>query len=172
MFQNNPLLAQLKQQIEASKEYVEGVVKTSDKSYGFLECEKNSYFIPPAEMKKVMHGDKVKAVVKRDGDKEQVEIDSLLEPMLERFIAQVRFNKDGKLQLAVDHPSINNVIPANTQKKVTETLENGDWVVAQLKTHPLRDDRFFFAQVTQFICKANDNFAPWWVTLARHEQPL
>lgn len=104
MFQNNPLLAQLKQQIEASKEYVEGVVKTSDKSYGFLECEKNSYFIPPAEMKKVMHGDKVKAVVKRDGDKEPVEIDSLLEPMLERFIAQVRFNKDGKLQLAVDHP--------------------------------------------------------------------
>ncbi|MDP0270914.1 exoribonuclease II [Glaesserella parasuis] len=171
MFQNNPLLAQLKQQIEASKEYVEGVVKTSDKSYGFLECEKNSYFIPPAEMKKVMHGDKVKAVVKRDGDKEQVEIDSLLEPMLERFIAQVRFNKDGKLQLAVDHPSINNFIPANTQKKVTEPLENGDWVVAQLKTHPLRDDRFFFAQVTQFICKADDNFAPWWVTLARHEQP-
>ncbi|MDE3970746.1 exoribonuclease II, partial [Glaesserella parasuis] len=171
MFQNNPLLAQLKQQIEASKEYVEGVVKTSDKSYGFLECEKNSYFIPPVEMKKVMHGDKVKAVVKRDGDKEQVEIDSLLEPMLERFIAQVRFNKDGKLQLAVDHPSINNFIPANTQKKVTETLENGDWVVAQLKTHPLRDDRFFFAQVTQFICKADDNFAPWWVTLARHEQP-
>lgn len=46
MFQNNPLLAQLKQQIEASKEYVEGVVKTSDKSYGFLECEKNSYFVP------------------------------------------------------------------------------------------------------------------------------
>ncbi|WP_373818404.1 exoribonuclease II [Glaesserella sp.] len=171
MFQNNPLLAQLKQQIEASKEYVEGVVKASDKSYGFLESEKNTYFIPPPEMKKVMHGDTVKAVVKRDGDKEQVEIDSLLEPMLERFIAQVRFNKDGKLQLAVDHPSINNFIPANTQKKVTETLENGDWVVAQLKTHPLRDDRFFFAQVTQFICKADDHFAPWWVTLARHEQP-
>ncbi|MEN2880336.1 Exoribonuclease 2 [Mannheimia haemolytica] len=171
MFQNNPLLAQLKQQIEASKEYVAGVVKASDKAFGFLECDKKSYFIPPAEMKKVMHGDSVKAVVKRDGDKEQVEIDSLLEPMLDRFIAQVRLNKEGKLQLAVDHPSIKQTIPANTHKKATEKLENGDWVVAQLKTHPLRDDRFFFAQVTQFICKESDNFAPWWVTLARHEQP-
>lgn len=171
MFQNNPLLAQLKQQIEANKEYVEGTVKASDKAFGFLECDKKSYFIPPMEMKKVMHGDKVKAVVKREDDKEQVEIDSLLEPMLDRFIAQVRFNKDNKLQLIVDHPSIKNIIPANTHKKVTETLESGDWVVAQLKTHPLRDDRFLFAQITQFICKADDNFAPWWVTLARHEQP-
>lgn len=171
MFQNNPLLAQLKQQIEANKEYVEGTVKASDKAFGFLECDKKSYFIPPMEMKKVIHGDKVKAVVKREGDKEQVEIDSLLEPMLDRFIAQVRFNKDNKLQLIVDHPSIKNIIPANTHKKVTETLESGDWVVALLKTHPLRDDRFLFAQVTQFICKADDNFAPWWVTLARHEQP-
>ena len=91
--------------------------------------------------------------------------------MLDRFVAQVRFNKDGKLQLAIDHPSIKQNISANTHKKVTEKLESGDWVVAQLKTHPLRDDRFFFAQVTQFICKADDNFAPWWVTLARHEQP-
>lgn len=171
MFQNNPLLAQLKQQIEANKEYVEGTVKASDKAFGFLECDKKSYFIPPMEMKKVMHGDKVKAVVKREGDKEQVEIDSLLEPMLDRFIAQVRFNKDNKLQLIVAHPSIKNIIPANTHKKVIETLESGDWVVAQLKTHPLRDDRFLFAQITQFICKADDNFAPWWVTLARHEQP-
>lgn len=171
MFQNNPLLAQLKQQIEASKEYVEGRVKTSDKAYGFLECEKESFFIPPAEMKKVMHGDTVKAVVKREGDKASVEIDSLIEPMLDRFIAQVRYNKDNKLQLLVDHPSIKAPMLANTHKKVTETLENGDWVVAQLRTHPLRDDRFFFAQVTQFICKESDNFAPWWVTLARHEQP-
>ena len=71
----------------------------------------------------------------------------------------------------VDHPSIKNIISANTHKSVKEKLENGDWVVAQLKTHPLRDDRFFFAQVMQFICHESDNFAPWWVTLARHEQP-
>ncbi|WP_301097979.1 exoribonuclease II [Otariodibacter sp.] len=171
MFQNNPLLAQLKQQIEASKEYVEGTVKASDKSYGFLECDKETFFIPPPEMKKIMHGDKIRASVKRDGDKAQVEVDSLIEPMLNRFIAQVKFNKEGKLQLSVDHPNIKLLIPANTNKKITEKLAENDWVVAQLKNHPLRDDRFFFAQVTQFICKGDDNFAPWWVTLAKHEQP-
>lgn len=42
MFQNNPFLAQLKQQIEANKEYVEGNVKASDKAFGFLECDKKA----------------------------------------------------------------------------------------------------------------------------------
>ena len=52
MFQDNPLLAQLKQQIHDSKEHVEGVVKSTDKAYGFLECDKKSYFIAPPAMKK------------------------------------------------------------------------------------------------------------------------
>lgn len=170
MFQNNPLLSQLKQQIRDSKPHVEGMVKSSDKGFGFLETEKKSYFIPPQAMKKVMHGDKIKAVIETVGEKEQAEPESLIEPMLTRFIAKVRFNKDNKLQVLVDHPQINQPIGANALKGITETLQEGDWVVAQLKTHPLRDDRFFFAQVTEFICRGDDEFAPWWVTLARHEQ--
>ncbi len=90
--------------------------------------------------------------------------------MLTRFIAKVRFNKDNKLQVLVDHPSINQPIGAQQAKSVTEKLQEGDWVVANLKTHPLRDDRFFYATINQFICRADDEFAPWWVTLARHEQ--
>lgn len=170
MFQNNPLLSQLKQQIRDSKQQVEGTVKSSDKAFGFLECDKKSYFIPPAAMKKVMHGDKIKALIEVIGDKEQAEPDELIEPMLTRFIARVRFNKDNKLQVLVDHPQINQPMGANQSKSVKETLQEGDWVVATLKTHPLRDDRFFFAQIQQFICKADDELAPWWVTLARHEQ--
>ncbi len=38
MFQANPLLAQLKQQIHDSKDQVDCVVKSTDKAYGFLEC--------------------------------------------------------------------------------------------------------------------------------------
>ena len=170
MFQNNPLLSQLKQQIRDSKPHVEGIVKGSDKAFGFLECDKKSYFIPPAAMKKVMHGDKIKAVIETVGDKEQAEPEELIEPMLTRFIAKVRFNKDKKLQVLVDHPQINQPIGANQTKAVKEELQEGDWVVAQLKTHPLRDDRFFFAQISEFICRADDELAPWWVTLARHEQ--
>ncbi|UXN36002.1 exoribonuclease II [Avibacterium paragallinarum] len=170
MFQNNPLLSQLKQQIRDSKPVVEGVVRGSDKAFGFLECDKKSYFIPPQAMKKVMHGDKIKARIETVGDKEQAEPEELIEPMLTRFIAKVRYNKDKKLQVLVDHPQINQPIGANKAKAVTEDLQEGDWVVAELKTHPLRDDRFLFAQITQFICQKNDEFAPWWVTLARHQQ--
>lgn len=170
MFQDNPLLAQLKQQIHDSKEQVEGVVKSTDKAYGFLECDKKNYFIAPPSMKKVMHGDKIKATIEKQGDKEQAEPEVLIEPMLTRFIAKVRFNKDKKLQVLVDHPSINQPIGAQQAKSVKEELQEGDWVVANLKTHPLRDDRFFYATINQFICRADDELAPWWVTLARHEQ--
>ncbi|EGT75127.1 exoribonuclease II [Haemophilus haemolyticus] len=170
MFQDNPLLAQLKQQIHDSKEQVDGVVKSTDKAYGFLECDKKTYFIAPPSMKKVMHGDKIKATIEKQGDKEQAEPEALIEPMLTRFIAKVRFNKDKKLQVLVDHPNINQPIGAQQAKSVKEELQEGDWVVANLKNHPLRDDRFFYATINQFICRADDELAPWWVTLARHEQ--
>ena len=61
MFQDNPLLAQLKQQIHDSKEHVEGVVKSTDKAYGFLEWDIKSFFIATPAMNKVMHGDKINA---------------------------------------------------------------------------------------------------------------
>lgn len=170
MFQNNPLLSQLKQQIRDSKQQVEGVVKATDKAYGFLETDKGSFFIAPPAMKKLVHGDKIKAFIEEVGDKKQAEPDSLIDSLLTRFIARVNFNPDGKLQLLVDHPNIKQPIGANVHKSVTEKLQQGDWVVASLKTHPLRDDRFLFAQVTAFICGADDHFAPWWVTLARHQQ--
>ena len=170
MFQNNPLLSQLKQQIRDSKQTVEGVVKGTDKAYGFLETEKESFFIAPPDMKKVMHGDKVKAVIEEVDGKKQAVPEELIEPMLTRFIAKVRFNKDKKLQVLVDHPNINQPIGANQLKSVKEELQEGDWVVANLKTHPLRDDRFLFANIQAFICRKDDEFAPWWVTLARHEQ--
>ncbi|ABR74432.1 exoribonuclease 2 [Actinobacillus succinogenes] len=170
MFQNNPLLSQLKQQLHDSKPHVEGVVKGTDKAYGFLETDKETFFIAPPAMKKVMHGDKIKATIETIGDKKQADPEELIEPMLTRFIAKVRFNKDKKLQVLADHPNINQPIGAAQTKAVKEELHEGDWVVATLKTHPLRDDRFFYAQIVEFICRAEDEFAPWWVTLARHQQ--
>ena len=136
MFQNNLLLAQLKQQIHNSKERVEGIVKGTDKAYGFLECDKETYFIAPPAMKKVMHGDRIKATIETVGDKKQAEPEELVEPMLTRFIAKVRFNKEKKLQVLVDHPLINQPMGANQAKSVSEELQEGDWVVATLKTHP------------------------------------
>lgn len=53
MFQDNPLLAQLKQQLHSQTPRVEGVVKGTEKGFGFLEVDaQKSYFIPPPQMKK------------------------------------------------------------------------------------------------------------------------
>ncbi len=64
MFQDNPLLAQLKQQLHSQTPRAEGVVKGTEKGFGFLEVDaQKSYFIPPPQMKKVMHGDRIVAVI-------------------------------------------------------------------------------------------------------------
>ncbi len=47
------LLAQLKQQLHSQTPRAEGVVKATEKGFGFLEVDgQKSYFIPPPQMKK------------------------------------------------------------------------------------------------------------------------
>ena len=84
---------------------------------------------------------KIKATIESKAIKSKAEPEELIEPSLTRFIAKVRFNKD-KIASLVDHPSINQPIGAQQAKSAKEELQEGDWVVANLKTHPLRDDRF------------------------------
>lgn len=64
MFQDNPLLAQLKQQLHSQTPRAEGVVKATEKGFGFCGSRRaKSYFISPPQMKKVMHGDRIIAVI-------------------------------------------------------------------------------------------------------------
>nr|WP_298378319.1 exoribonuclease II [uncultured Halomonas sp.] len=170
MLQNNALLAQLKQQIRETTPRVEGVIKGTDRGFGFLETDKGeSYFVPPPAMKQVLHGDRVEAVLKEEGDKKSVEPEKLIEAGLDRFIARVQ-KRDGRLAVVPDHPSINNVLKARIKRSLEEdSIEDGDWVVARLVRHPLKpDDRAFFSQVDELIAKRDDPAVPWRVTLARH----
>lgn len=74
MFQDNPLLAQLKQQLHSQTPRAEGVVKATEKGFGFLEVDaQKSYFIPPPQMKKVMHGDRIVAVIHTEKERESAE---------------------------------------------------------------------------------------------------
>jgi len=169
MLKDNPLLAQLKQQIRETLPTVKGTVKATDKNYGFLETDKNkSYFISPPEMKKVLHGDKIEAVVRSDGDKKSAEPETLLETAWQRFIGRVKRNRD-RLQIVPDHPVFRQPLNANGNSKLAQSLNEGDWVVAELKRHPLKGDKGFFVEVTQFAAEANDRYAPWKVALARHQ---
>ncbi|PMR75498.1 exoribonuclease II [Billgrantia endophytica] len=170
MLQNNPLLAQLKQQIRETTPRAEGVIKATDKGFGFLETDDGqSYFVPPPAMKLVVHGDRVQAVIHENGDKTSVEPDTLVEAGLTRFISRVQ-KREGRLAVVPDHPSIKNVLKARIKNSLDEaSIGDGDWVVSRLVRHPLKpEDRAFFAQIDELVAKADDPAVPWRVTLARH----
>lgn len=168
MFQDNPLLAQLKQQLHSQTPRVEGVVKGTEKGFGFLEVDaQKSYFIPPPFMQKVMHGDKISAVVRTEKEREIAEPEELIEPFLTRFVGRIQA-KDDRLSVVPDHPLIKEVIPTRPQRGVSQAFQTGDWAVAEMRRHPLKGDRQFYAEITALVTTADDHFAPWWVTLARH----
>ncbi|MDN3556382.1 exoribonuclease II [Halomonas maura] len=170
MLQNNSVLAQLKQQIRDNTPRVVGVIKATDRGFGFLETDDGeSYFVPPPAMKQVLHGDRVEAVLHEEGEKKSVEPDTLVETGMERFIARVQ-KRDGRLAVIPDHPSVNNVLKARIKRSLDEaSIGDGDWVVARLVRHPLKpDDRAFFTQIDELVAKTDDPAVPWRVTLARH----
>ncbi|BCL72656.1 exoribonuclease 2 [Vibrio nigripulchritudo] len=173
MFQDNPLLAQLKQQIKETLPTKEGTIKATDKGFGFLEVDsKTSFFIPPPYMKKCMHGDKVEAIIRTENEKEVAEPDKLIEPSLTRFIGRIKMFK-GRLNVVPDHPQLKKLsLKAKSKKGLNpETLSEGDWVVGHLTRHPLKGDNTFFVEISEKITDANDKIAPWWVTLAENDLP-
>ncbi|KXF83290.1 exoribonuclease II [Enterovibrio coralii] len=172
MFQDNPLLAQLKQQIKESIPKKEGTIKATEKGFGFLEVDsKTSFFIPPAYMKKVMHGDKVVALIRTEKEKEVAEPDELIEQSVDRFIGRVKMIRD-KLNVVPDSPQLKDAIRAKTRKGLSQNaLAEGDWVVAHLVRHPLKGENGFFCEISEKITESNDKIAPWWVTLAKHNLP-
>ncbi|USD34354.1 MULTISPECIES: exoribonuclease II [Vibrio] len=173
MFQDNPLLAQLKQQIQENLPKKEGIIKATEKGFGFLEVDsKTSFFIPPPYMKKCMHGDKVKAIIRTEKEREVAEPEELLEQGVNRFIGRVKLFK-GKLNVAPDHPQLKKLsLKAKVQKGLkSDDFNEGDWVVAHLTRHPLKGDNGFFVEISQKITDADDKIAPWWVTLAENDLP-
>ncbi|KYN83350.1 exoribonuclease II [Vibrio cidicii] len=173
MFQDNPLLAQLKQQIQENLPKKEGTIKATEKGFGFLEVDsKTSFFIPPAYMKKCMHGDKVIAIIRTENEREVAEPQELVEQSLNRFIGRIKMFK-GKLNVTPDHPQLKKMsLKAKVKKGLkSDDFAEGDWVVAHLVRHPLKDENGFFVEISEKITDANDKIAPWWVTLAENDLP-
>ena len=173
MFQDNPLLAQLKQQIQENLPKKEGTIKATEKGFGFLEVDsKTSFFIPPPYMKKCLHGDKVKAIIRTENEREVAEPEELVEQNLTRFIGRVKMFK-GKLNVTPDHPQLKKQsLKAKVKKGLNPNeFAEGDWVVAHLIQHPLKGDNGFFVEISKKITDADDKIAPWWVTLAQNDLP-
>ncbi|MBW8190671.1 exoribonuclease II [Neiella marina] len=172
MFKDNPLLAQLKQDIRESLPTAEGTIKATAKGYGFLEVDrKTSHFIAPPFMKKVMHGDKVSAVIRSENDKTQAEPDKLIQQAVTRFVATLG-SRNGKWFVTPENHNINININAKADLQVPTKLVEGDWVLAELKRHPLNGDNSFYAHIIHKIAAKDDPYAAWQCTLARHNLPV
>lgn len=114
-----------------------------------------------------MHGDRIVAVIHTEKDRESAEPEELIEPFLTRFVGKVQ-GKNDRLSIVPDHPLLKDAIPCRATRGVEHEFKEGDWAVAEMRRHPLKGDRTFYAELTQFITFADDHFVPWWVTLARH----
>ncbi|MDF7666371.1 exoribonuclease II [Orbaceae bacterium ESL0727] len=167
MLQDNPLLAQLKQQLHAQTPHAEGIVRAHEKGFGFLDVDnKTSYFISVANMKNVYHGDKVSGTIISNNGKESFEPDTLIETTLHNFIAKVGFQNKSMVIYPENRPF---AIRCKVNAQVSEHLKEGDWVMATLISHPLQPGKnSFFAEITQFIVAGNSPYQLWYKTLARY----
>jgi len=169
MFQNNPLLAQLKQELHQQTPRIEGTVRTHEKGFGFLDVDnKTSYFITANKMKTVCNGDKVSGTIIENGDKKFFEPEALIESPLQRFIGKIGFQERSMVIYPENMPA-NLAIRCKINKQVQEKLKEDDWVVATLISHPLEEGKNnFLAEITHFIAENSSIYLPWLKTLARY----
>ncbi|MWN31651.1 MULTISPECIES: exoribonuclease II [unclassified Gilliamella] len=170
MFQNNPLLAQLKQELHEQTPRIEGIVRAHEKGFGFLDTDsKKSYFIPVAKMKTVCNGDKISGSIISNNDKEFFEPELLIESSLQKFIGKIGF-QDRAMVVYPENMPTHFAIRCKINEQVSEKLKEGDWVVATLLSHPLqKETKHFFAEVTRFVADGNSPYQLWLKTLARYD---
>jgi exoribonuclease-2 len=171
MFQNNPLLSQLKEQIQESIPKRQGTVKATDRGYGFLETDKGKrFFIPPNEMKKVLHGDRINAFIRENGDKSSAEPNQLKKTETDVFVARLSI-KQQHISITANNPLLKGYFKVKGAQSLTsQGYQDGDWVKVKLLTHAL-DGKGFLTQVIEKIADGNDPFAYRLVTVATHNLP-
>lgn len=168
MFQDNPLLIQLKEHFHSHGQRIEGVIKGTGKGFGFLEASnQKSYLIPRIYMKKVMHGDRVIAMLHLEQDREVAEPKTLIKPFLSRFIGRVH-RRAHFLFIVPSHPLLKDEIQCQPVHTLTHNFQSDDFAVAQMRCHPLKGDRYFNANLIHFISDSKNHLTPWWVILARY----
>lgn len=171
MFQNNPLLSQLKEQIQENIPKRQGIVKATERGYGFLETDKGKrFFIPPNEMKKVLHGDRINAFIRENGEKSTAEPNQLKKTDTDIFVARLSI-KQQRTTIQPSNPLLKGFFKIKgSQGLAAQGYRDGDWVKVKLLTHALEGNGFL-TQVTEKIADANDPFAYRLVTVASHNLP-
>ncbi len=176
MLFDNPALQTLKKVFDAEKVKKEGIVRGTERGFGFLEVaeEKTSYFIAPFAMKNVLSGDRVVAVITEDKEKgkSQAEPESLVEAALkDKFVGRIAF-VNNKMHVVPDSPSIKqSFICDDHRRDKSEKLHEGDWILCHLTKHALTDG-YFRAEILEEITTSGDPTTPWTVSLRALDLPV
>ncbi|PCK08365.1 MAG: RNAse R [Alteromonadaceae bacterium] len=133
-------LTKLKQDIQSSKEYANGVVASTRGRFGFVKLDDGrDAFLPAEKMQFVIAGDKVRVnLITNAKDKLEAELEALLEPALDRFIGQYRI-KGGAHFVAPSGAQANRWI--FIPPKYRGQCKEHDFIVARMLKHPFKDGK-------------------------------
>jgi ribonuclease R len=113
----------------------EGTVSANRAGYGFVRVEglKESVFLPPGEMRGVMHGDKVRVSLAKDASGRWLgSLEKVLERGVNAFLGTVEVQGKGAWVSAADRR-----LPLRCAVSPDELkgARNGDWVIARITRH-------------------------------------
>ncbi|WP_370981428.1 VacB/RNase II family 3'-5' exoribonuclease [Agaribacterium sp. ZY112] len=133
-------LNQLKADIQATKDYAEGVVAATSGRFGFVRCDDGrDAFLSPDKMDKVLPGDRVKVcLTENDKGKFDAELEALLSQGIGKFVGQYRVKGKGHF-IAPSGRDFNRWIFVPPQQR--KSAKEGDFVVAKIARHPWKDAR-------------------------------
>ncbi|WP_320826999.1 VacB/RNase II family 3'-5' exoribonuclease [Reinekea sp.] len=162
------LLQSLKTDIKASKPVLQGLVKGTGKSFGFVTCTTGEeYFLPPDDMARVLPGDEVTFTVTELADgKTRAELESLVASTVDEFFGI--YHVRGKAQ-GVE--PFNSAFSGWLFVPPKQTLEagNNEMVVAKLRRHPWETGKAQ-AEIIRLLGSADNNRS--WYSLAIQEHRL
>lgn len=144
MFDTSTLsqLKQLKKNIEDSKEYAEGIIKGTQRKFGFVVLDDGrEIFLSPDEMLKVLPGDKVKILIHTEQNKNDKNakaktsgaIEKLINSPLTEFTGRYVIKGQGHF-VEPDLPQLSRwiFIPPQTRNNA----KTGDFIRCKISRHP------------------------------------
>ena len=172
MLKNDALnqLAQLKQNIRASKEFAQGVVRGTNGRFGFVVLDDGrEAFLPPDTMQRVFPGDRVEVSLSEpDEGKLEAELEKLISTELKEVVGQYVVRGQGHF-VQPDMPQFNRWIflpPKNRGQ-----AKDGDYLRCKISRHPFSCDGKAQARVLERIGSKDDIGIEHRYTVAKFDLP-
>jgi exoribonuclease-2 len=164
---NEELELPIKPRCKQDADIVTGEVIEKEGGYGFLSVSKTeSYFIPPQQMSKVIHGDIIEAKLTESNSGKKIAVpEKVINTSYDEFIGRIKVLDTG-CYLYGKEPMQKRLFKVSSNK--LSGYENGDWVNCRLSGHPIHSG-LAKASIANKIASNDDPMAPWKVVIARNK---